>query len=1244
MAWTNEQQDAINTRDRTLLVSAAAGSGKTATLTERIIQSILDDEHPADISRMLIATYTNAAVDELKDRIGEAIKKAVKENPQNTRLEGQLLHLKDAKILTITSFCNDILRASAENIGLAPNYRIAEPPEAKILSSSVLEALINAAYEGDIPDVCTAEEFIALADCLSNVKYSEGLSKAITYIFDKLTYSERGIDTLLPFVEEYDPKNFTSVEQTRYGKYILSVVRYAFTEYEKAYEKIIRTATDESVDKKNLPKAEAELALARKCAACESYADIKEYITGFVSKNPSRSGKEPITEFYQSWRVVRTYMMADIKMFTSSFFAYTSEEWLNLYTELYKLLTILYRFLKKYYTVFMDEKRRRGICEFSDVERYAYEALYEADGSITPLAKELSEKFDAIYVDEYQDVNGLQSKVFSAIAKENNRFMVGDIKQSIYCFRSARPEIFAGMKDKFPLLGNDGDYPYASIFMSNNFRCDEPVVDFVNGIFDTMFGLLGDSIGYKPEDRLVFSKIYKDGAVPTGKIPEIHVVEKPIRNQADVADDDAGDAAAKEIVNSARSQARAIVNKIVELTEGDVHLASGKPIEPSDIAILMRSVNSPLATAICDELKSHGIASSVAEAGDLFMCDEVLLALSFISAIDNPRKDIYLTAVMLSPIFNFSADDIYKIKRTGGAESLWECVLAYFADNPDDDRCRHFVTSLLRYRKLAEGMATDALISMIYRESGLLALAARTGGKENLILLHSYARKYEQSDFKGIYSFISYVGNLIDKNETFPAASSAEDTAAVRLMTVHKSKGLEFPVTFIAGAESNHGGSSESRIIFTDNFGISMKTKDKSGLALVDNPVMNAIKHYVDKGEFDEELRVLYVALTRAREMLYVYGSCTQKDTDAYLDTIDTTRDILSPYFATKAHSFLDMILLSKNCGKLFIDSPDGTPVQQPEKDATDTKEDATYLDVVDMDIHEKCEVTPVKAEIEITSHKEEHIPGPLYSVLKERFEFRNPNAHLESLPEKISVSKLSPSILDGTEECEHTLEDLLRAEGILFTDGTETEDTDTPDTRKRLPSFITGITEGESAKRGIATHTVMQFCDFKLLEANGAKSELDRLCNLGFLSEADAKRVRVSELQTFISSPLFSEMKNAKKLHRELRFNVKLPASDFTRDEGKKEKLSRSEVLVQGVIDCIIEHEDGTLHLIDYKTDRLTKEERENPGLGEERLRRAHTLQLSYYCSAIEQMFGKAPERVGVYSLHLGKEVDIKI
>lgn len=1209
MAWTTEQQKAIDTRDRTLLVSAAAGSGKTATLTERIIRSILDEENPMDIKRMLIATYTNAAVDELRERIGKAIKNAALENPDNQRLEEQLLKLKDAKILTITSFCNSILRSCAESIGIAPNYRIAEPAEAKILSSAVLEALINAAYEGDIPEVCTAEEFISVADCISNVKHSEGLSDAISFIFEKLTYSERGIDTLEPLIEEYNPESFSAVEDTKMGAYIIGELKNALKAYESAYKKAIRLATEERLDVKNLPKAEADLAFIEKCLSESSYENLLPLLDSVAFESLSRGKDEP-TEFYSSFKFLRSNFTEDIKKFKSELFFYSTEEWKNLYTKLYKLLGTLYKFLKKYYDVFMEEKKARGVCEFSDVERYAYDALYNPDGSITDLAKELSDKFDAIYVDEYQDVNALQGRIFAAISKPNNRFMVGDIKQSIYGFRSARPEIFLDMKNRFPLIESEGDFPAASIFMSNNFRCDEVVVDFVNGVFDTMFGLFGESIGYVDDDKLKFSKIYQKDDTPTRVIPEIHIIEKPSHQSSD-EDDDVIDGALKEEKSKNELEAECIAKKISSLLK-DGKLASSKAVEPSDVAILMRSVKGNLAEAITNALKRHGIQSSINETGDLFVCEEVLLALSFLYSIDNPRKDIYLCSLMLSPLFDFTADEVFKIRKLSKHETLWEALLEYVKENPDYKKGKQFIGCLLKYRRLAEGERADTLLSMIYRESGLMALASKNGSRDNLILLHSYARKYEGSDFQGLYSFISYINEVIARGETFPAAGAAEDSNSVKLMTVHRSKGLEFPVTIIAGASAAGNKDRGGKIFFNENFGIAIKTKDETGIATIDNPVSHAISRYTKSVEFDEELRVLYVALTRAREQLYIYAGSPKTDAAEYVDYIDRLRDNLTPYFASKAKSFLDVIMLGRSCGKLFIDSGES----EEERFAEDGADEESAA-----------------AEISDTGLSSEDYIS--------RFSFRYEKAHLEKLPKKISVSRLSPAMLDVDENA-IGLDEIAIVDSFLSENESGNAQPES-DSAPTLPEFISGKTEGESAKRGIATHKILQFCDFKKLEEN-TEEELTRLVKSGFVSTDDGARVRVNELKAFVRSSLFEEMKSAKNLHRELRFNVFLNARDFTADESKKLLLADEKILVQGVIDCLIESENGDLHLIDYKTDRLTREELCDLSLAEERLKAAHTRQLSYYKEAVKLMFGKAPSRVGIYSLHLGKEITLDV
>ena len=1218
MAWTKEQQLAIDVRDKTLLVSAAAGSGKTATLTARIIESILDEENPQDIGRMLIATYTNAAVDELRDRIGKAIKKAALENPENSRLEEQLLRLKDAKILTITSFCNSILRSSAESVGISPNYRIAEPAEAKILSSSVLEALINAAYEGEIPDVCSPEEFIELADCLANVKRGEGLADALSFVFEKLTYSTKGIETLSELIKEYDPELFTSPDNTKMGKYIISVTKSTLNEYKTAYKKVIAMASDEKVDVRNLPKALSELSFIENVFSAPDYEATRALLASFPSERLSRGAKDAITDFYISFKTLHTFLGEDLKDISSSFFIYSTEEWKCLYTKLYKLLNILYRFLKKYYDVFMSEKHRRSICEFSDVERYAYNALYEENGDITPLAKELSEKFDAIYVDEYQDVNELQNMVFSAIAKSNNRFMVGDIKQSIYGFRSARPEIFREMKDKFPPINESSDSDGASIFMSNNFRCDEEVIDFVNGIFDTVFGLIGDTIGYVREDRLQFSKIHPDNSEPTHAIPEIHLIQKPKRATSDSTD--SSDNTSDEEQTAAKTEAEEIAIKISELI-GKEKLANGSYVEPRDVAVLMRSVGGALAIEISESLKKRGIPTELTETGDLFVCEEVLLALSFLYAIDNPRKDVYLAALMLSPLYSFTADELLKIRRLSKKESLYECLEEYSLEHPDDVKAERFISSLSKYRKLAEGKTTNALLSYIYRESGLLALASKSGGRENLMLLYSYARKYEGTDFKGLYSFISYVNEIIAKGEEFSKASSEGNSNAVKIMTVHKSKGLEFPVTILAGAAAQGSKRNDSRLIFNDGCGIAIKIKDDTGLAIVDNPVYNAISHYIQEKEFDEEQRVLYVALTRARERLYVFGVCPKTDIDEYLEKIDAWKGILSPFFMRKAKSFLEVILLARNTGKLILNARTGKTESTLNEQNSD--------EVSDFSDNEIEASTDCKEDAAQDFYSEE-----LKNELISRFKFEYPHSHLVSVPEKLSVSKLMPTTLDeyddGSVSVLDTDDDILPYADDEF--------------KPTLPEFITGVSERESAKRGIATHTVLQFCDFEKMLTNGTRNELDRLEKEKFISSEDKERVRIGEIDKFVRSPLFEEILKAKKIYRELRFNVNLPAEKFTEQSERQDKLSGSTILVQGVIDAIIEDSDGNLHLVDYKTDRLTKDELADEKAARNRLISTHRLQLSYYAEAVNLMFGRAPKKVGIYSLHLGKEIEITI
>ncbi len=1175
--WTDEQLSAINTRDKTLLVSAAAGSGKTATLTERIIRSLTDPESPMDIDSILVVTFTNAAASELRAKISAALTDAVEKNPEDKHLKRQLYLLPSAKIRTIDSFCNELLRANSDRVGLPPVYRIADTAECELLAISIIEGLIEAVYNGELPEIATPEEFDRLCDCLTDTKRTEELAEVFRYIHLKCDSAEEGIDLLSGLIEKYNCGG-VPVEETTYGAYLMERYREMLAHYSAAAEKyILLFGRGGDGEKKYLGMVEADFDLLKRLLSLKTYEQAKDGIESFalVRKPTVRKDK---TADMESYGVLRDMMKDDLEGM-KKYFVYTSEMWRDLFASLYRLLSALYRFEKKFDELFIEEKRRRGALSYADIERYTYKCLIK-DGQPTDIALNVRGQFDAIYIDEYQDVNSLQNRIFEAISRPDNRFMVGDIKQSIYGFRSACPEIFADMKASFPRL-DEASGECASIFMSRNFRCDKAIVDFVNNVFDRAFSLVGESIGYEEGDRLVYSKIQPFGE-PEYFYPEVCMLDK--------TDDE-------EKMHSAR----VVAKKISELLEKG-RLSNGNPIRPSDIAIILRNAKDR-DIKYAAALESYGIPVTISGAKDFFLSPEVLLALCLLNTIDNPRRDIYLAGLLCSPLFDFTADDLYLVRGQEG-ESLYESLVNYVKCNSEFTKGVYFLKKLEYYRAIAEGVSVDTLIYKLYHETGLLALASRSGGEENLTLLYDYARSYEAGSFKGLYNFISFINNIIDKKTTFDDTRVGDSADAVKIVTSHASKGLEYPVVFLVECDGKiYNKDRNSRLAFSEDFGISFRLRTPSGLAVVNNPVQDIINHRIGRKLYEEELRVLYVALTRARERLYCVGICPVQDREKYELKMSVIRENLSEYSFRELSSYQDVILACEGRSALSEDELVG-------------------CSLVDEVSSGDCEnVDPV--EVNATSEE-------LKQTLIERFAFEYPTPHLTTLPEKMSVSDLSPSVLDGSDaEC-------LRLD-------LTSEQTDDEEKKPVLPAFMVGSDADESAKRGIATHLFMQFCDLEELKKKGARAELERLMECGFVSRQDGDRVRINEIEKFTRSRLFREMLSAKKIHRELRFNVRLPASAFTEDKEKQIALSDREILVQGVIDCIIEHQDGSIALCDYKTDRLTREELSNPALAEEKLREKHKLQLGLYSLAVEKIFGKKPKTLAVYSLPLGDTINIE-
>jgi len=909
--FSPEQELAIETRDRTLLVSAAAGSGKTTTLTERIIRSLLDEENPESISRMLIVTFTNASVADLKEKVSRALADAYLSHPESARLADEMRLLEVAKISTIDSFCSELVRQNAERLGISPLYRIAESAEALILERRIMETLTMGVFSGEIDLGVSGEEFESVCDALTGVKNTSSLSDVFISLYEKTKSMVKGTDIFFDFANNYLQYSEIPLEKTPYGKYILNEMRAAVEH--------VRSLTDGyasplllSGEKQLMALGEDISEIGKRLSSLLSpeitYASAREKILSFAFPDaPTIRGEKP--EIAQAAIEFRQQTKNTVSSLQKHTFTYSDEEWKDLFRKMGRATEALAAFLDRFSRTYFAEKKKRAILEFSDIERLAYEALWQ-DGALTDVAKEYRELFTSVYIDEYQDVNEIQNKIFEAVSPEAKRFMVGDIKQSIYGFRSARPEIFAEMKRTYPKISEEEYSLTSSIFMSNNYRCDEGIIDFVNEVFDKLFGAVRESIGFVPEDRLLFMKRY-DGFTPEYEKAKICLLEDGAPATENPEDDEDDDEAGE------LSEAELVADRIKELLENGKR-RDGSSIKPSDIAIIMRRKRN--FSLYVDALKRRGINAEAPEDKEFFMNKEILLTLSLLTAIDNPRKDIYLAALLCSPLYNFSADEIYLMKREGNGETLYDSLLAYREKHPEFEKLASFLSALSHFRLLCEGMSVDTLLVRLYRETGLLALASKQGGKENLHKLYSYAAKFEGSQYKGLYNFITFINNLIergaeiDKNE-----KSEKEDGVVSIGTIHSSKGLEFPVVFLAEAGAQLTNlDKKGKIAFAEDFGISFLLRGPLGLALVENPLHRVIYDYLDKKFYEEVIRLLYVALTRAKEKLYITGKI-KGTADKYLEKMQRESSSMSPYSVRRMKSYMDMICATGADAEIFV-------------------------------------------------------------------------------------------------------------------------------------------------------------------------------------------------------------------------------------------------------------------------------------------------------------------------------------
>ena len=1208
--WTDQQKQAINTRDKTILVSAAAGSGKTATLTERIIKRITVDN--ADISGMLIVTFTRSAAADLKAKIFKAITEKLAEVSDSviaSKLSAQLANINNATICTIDSFYYELVKSHFTECGVSPTFRIIDDGEYKLIAKSTIDEVIDEFYEN-------YSSFPRFADCFSSVKSLTALGDRFLKIYTILSSATDGIEYLNNYASNMRSGLSSDIMQTPYGTLLKEKSRIFFNHYINVFKYADSEAQKNAdIQKKYGDSITASIILCQSVLDAlnndsTTYADVKSILEQFNQK-PAARNRMTATEASEKIKDLRLEFNSALKKHVESYYLSSPDTIKRATEESTEYINLLYLLLKRFDEKMSEQKQRLDFLTFNDISRKTYSLLLSNDEP-TDIAKKIATQYTDIYIDEYQDVDPLQNKIFAAISTPTNRFMVGDIKQSIYKFRGAEPSLFSELRRSFPDIEDADGSDTATIFMSDNFRCDETVIDFTNLVCSTIFKQIGGCVQYKERDNLKFSKPTEKSVFEKVKISVIST--KPNKNEADTSanysytTDENDDETIEEECSALEWESEYIASQIAEILASSDSENPDKKVKPGDIAVLFRKQKiSPYLSAA---LRKRNIKVAETEATQYFENDDVLLMLCVLNTIDNPERDIYLAGALRSPLFDFTADDLLMLRQEINKNASLFYAVSSYAKNKDDElakKCKEFCDTLALWQDTARSLPIDRFLLTLFNTekfiaSGILSNQSSDGEGGNVLLLYDYARSFQGKGFKGLYEFIEYINSLIDEGQSFPAASKSDSPDRVTLMTIHKSKGLEFPICFLSlcGNRFNNEDAKQNLVLCYPH-GIAMKLIDESGFSLVTTPMHTLIASKLYEECVEEEIRVLYVALTRARERLYITGT-TKSEISKIKDKNTLRRDFIDNYAVlTQCKSYLDWILLALGESEYDFSTLEFLTLEELNKkiDKIDETNNSALESVATLD-------------------------DELYDKLSSSFAFKYPYSELSQIPSKFSVSRLYPDMLDEND----TSCDLFISERPVT-----------------VPAFfLSDSQKSNAAERGTATHLFLQFCNFELAAINGIREELNRLCELKFLPESIKDLIYVDELEQFTKSELLPEILRAKRVIREQRFNISMPSESFTQNAELIEKMQGESLAVQGVIDLIIVTHDGKIKLYDYKTDRLTKEELESHELAQRKLQAAHAQQLSYYAKACEQLFGKKCDSVQIYSTHSGNLYDIEI
>lgn len=1192
MGWTKEQQQVIALQERNLLVAAAAGSGKTAVLVERIIQKIMNQKHPADIDRLLIVTFTNAAAAEMRERIGAAIEKELEKQPENVHLQRQQTLLHNAQITTIHSFCLYVIRNYFHRIDLDPDFRVAEEGELKLLKSDVLDKVLEACYQKAEP------EFLTLSETIATGKNDMPLKDTVLKLYEFAMSYPWPEQWLLKCRDTYGIENEEEFQKLWLVKELEQFLKELVQQWYSQMAYCLEISLEPDGPNMYSPMLEQEAEGLKKIAECESYKAYASLIGSFgfgrlaaARKFTGDPGKKECVQ------KMRNEVKASMKKITEQFFCRSMEETCQDLQKNKPVVDMLVQVTQDFMKSFSARKREKNMLDFNDLEHFALQILVdEKTGKPAKTALELQKKYEEIMIDEYQDSNYVQETILKAVSGEgqgkHNIFMVGDVKQSIYRFRMARPELFMEKYNTYTLTESENQ----RIDLHKNFRSRPQVLNTVNDVFYKIMKSDIGNITYDDQAALYPAAEFAEGK--PGMFDTRILVADPESGNRDIKD--------REL------EARAVGMEIRRMMENqlvtDKETGRLRQIRYSDIVILLRSLGS-WADTFLKVLGEMGIPIRAASGTGYFSAAEVQTSLHLLKLIDNPRQDIPMAAVLSSPVVGLKPDELAVIRMRYPKEKFYQAVMKCQTEEetpglqPESKRkLQDFLIFLERYRRKVSYTPIHELLHELLEETGYLSYVYALPGGEvkrgNLEMLVEKAIAYENTSYRGLFDFIRYMEQLQKYDVDFAVAEGEEQEDQVSLMSIHKSKGLEFPVVFVSGLGKMFNTQDiREKLVLHPQLGIGMDYLDIRRRTRTPGITRQFLAKKISLENTGEELRVLYVAMTRAKEKLILTG--TMKKAEEKLEAMKNAAVLKEGFlsFLTRmnTNTFLQFVLQALVC---YGDKYPITIIPQEELE----QEELAY--------GVKEELT--KLELAVRLKEKEETVG---KQVQERLAYVYPYEEEEDMRTKVSVS-----------EIKHRAMDRMMAE--------ETAEAVEPKEREQeehhVPAFMEGVREENTgAKRGTAMHRVLECYDFKQ-PPDSMQQQLIRMQERGLVKQELLELVNQKALKTFLESPLARRMEKAAaegKLYREKPFVMGEPAKEVL--EGV---ISEEMVLIQGIIDVFFE-EDNEMVLLDYKTDRIKKKTE---------LADRYRTQIELYQKAIERAARKRVKERLLYSFCLNDIVEL--